>query len=91
MGYNKKHMRYHASPIQTVTETLKTTIDNGLSADEVQCRQQQYGRNELAHAKPRSIVFKFFAQFKDTMIVILLVAAAVSLAADRPPHRPPGR
>ena len=80
MGYNKKHMRYHASPIQTVTETLKTTIDNGLSADEVQCRQQQYGRNELAHAKPRSIVFKFFAQFKDTMIVILLVAAAVSLA-----------
>ena len=73
-------MRYHASPIQTVTETLKTTIDNGLGADEVQCRQQQYGRNELAHTKPRSIIVKFFEQFKDMMIVILLVAAAVSLA-----------
>ena len=73
-------MKYYLSSTQTVADELKTNTSHGLTADEVQRRQQRYGRNELAPAKSRSIVVRFFSQFKDTMIIILLLAATVSLA-----------
>ncbi len=66
---------------KSVKETaalLKTDIDNGLTAAEAAERLETYGRNQLPKKKKRGIVRKFFSQFGDLMIIILLIAAAIS-------------
>ena len=50
----------------------------GLSGEEAQKRLQEYGKNELAEGKKKSILVKFFEQFKDFMILVLLAAAIIS-------------
>lgn len=66
------------------TESGVTTeipdIQNGLSSAEVAARRAQYGENRLTQKKKKNIVQRFFAQFKDVMILILLAAAVVSFA-----------
>ena len=51
----------------------------GLSTREVKIRQEQYGRNQLQEKKRESIGIKFMKQFNDFMIIILIVASAISL------------
>ena len=50
----------------------------GLSKREAASRLSKYGRNELNSVPPASFFARFFAQLKDFMIIILLIAAAVS-------------
>ncbi len=50
----------------------------GLSTQEVKDRLQKYGYNKLEEAKKRPLILRFIDQFKDAMIVILLIAAVVS-------------
>ena len=49
----------------------------GLSTAEAQKRLDEYGHNELEESQKRSLLAKFLDQFKDLMIIILLVAAAL--------------
>ena len=51
----------------------------GLSAEEAAARLESDGPNKLIEAKKRSSIARFFDQMKDPMIIILLVAAALSL------------
>ena len=51
----------------------------GLSAEEAAARLEADGPNKLIEAKKRSSIARFFDQMKDPMIIILLVAAALSL------------
>jgi P-type Ca2+ transporter type 2C len=53
--------------------------ESGLSSAEAAARLERDGRNELAEAPPRSPVRIFLLQFANTMIVVLLVAAAVTV------------
>ena len=68
-------------------EYLKSTADvfeeidssaNGLTSAEAQTRLEKNGKNKLAEAKKPSVIKKFFAELADPMIIILLIAAAVS-------------
>ncbi|MBQ4099994.1 MAG: cation-translocating P-type ATPase [Oscillospiraceae bacterium] len=59
---------------------MKTT-SNGLSADEAKKRLDEYGANALVEGKKQGIVSVFFGQFKDLMVIILLIAAAISFAS----------
>ncbi len=52
--------------------------EGGLSVEEAEKRLAEHGRNKLAEAKKDSLVKRFFAQMADPMIIILLVAAAIS-------------
>ena len=61
----------------SVLKKLETTKD-GLSSKSARERLQKYGPNELASQKKESLLQRFFAQFQDFMIVVLLCAAAVS-------------
>ncbi|WBY49257.1 cation-translocating P-type ATPase [Latilactobacillus curvatus] len=65
---------------QSTDETLKslaTTID-GLTQDQVAERLAKYGRNQLTETKRKSLFVRFLEQFKDFMIIVLLVAAMIA-------------
>ena len=57
---------------------LKTDIGNGLTERQAEQRLREYGRNEIKKAKRKSIFARFISQFSDFMVIILLIAAAVS-------------
>ena len=63
---------------EEVERKLNTDFGKGLSDSEVFKRQNQYGKNELKNRKKESIIIKFFKQFNDFMIIILIMASIVS-------------
>ena len=64
--------------ISDVEKDLQTDSKNGLSEEEAASRRGKYGYNELQAAKKESLLQKFLNQFKDFMIIILIIAAIVS-------------
>ena len=76
---NKKEQlsqAFYAQEAQHVLEEMQTDA-NGLTNDEAQKRLSEYGPNELEEGKKKSMVQKFFEQFKDLMIIVLLAAAII--------------
>lgn len=71
-------MLAHGVDKQEVLRELQVTEHVGLSTEEVIKRREQYGENRLKAKKQKSMVVRFFEQFKDVMILILLVAAVIS-------------
>ena len=69
---------------QSKDETLETLNSSreGLSTAEAQKRLDEYGHNELDEGEKRGLLAKFIDQFKDLMIIILLVAAALSVITE---------
>lgn len=69
---------WHTLKIEEVRRKLRTNFDKGLTYDEVEIRRAKYGVNELTETKKTSIFIKFLNQFKDFMIIILIIAAIIS-------------
>ena len=61
-----------------VAKKLETDIENGLAESEVTKRYETYGKNELKAKAKKSLLVKFLEQFKDFMIIVLIIAAVVS-------------
>jgi len=70
-------MNWHLEDTTQVLEKLRTQ-KQGLSASEAQNRLQTYGKNELESKAKKPAWLMFLGQFKDVMIIILLLAAVVS-------------
>lgn len=70
---------WHTMSENDVSKKLNTNTKKGLSQKEVSKRQKTYGLNKLDEKKKKSIFSKFIEQFKDFMIIILLIAAIVSM------------
>ncbi|WP_039657670.1 cation-translocating P-type ATPase [Clostridium tyrobutyricum] len=70
--------KFYEKSIPEVLDILKVS-SKGLNDSEVEKRQQQYGYNELCEGHKKSIFQIFMEQFKDLLIVILIVAATVSI------------
>ena len=64
--------------IEEIEKELNTKIAQGLSLEEVKKRQAENGFNELTEKKKKSTLVKFLEQFKDFMIIVLIIAAVVS-------------
>ena len=64
--------------IEETAKELNTSIESGLSKDGVESSRAKYGLNELQAQKKKSLFIKFIEQFKDFMIIILIIAAIVS-------------
>ncbi|OQP59778.1 calcium-translocating P-type ATPase, PMCA-type [Niastella populi] len=70
-------MNWHTSTFEAVLKELQSS-KNGLTTDEVAQRMQQYGPNQLQEKKKKPVWLLFVMQFKDVMILILMVAAIIS-------------
>lgn len=73
-------MNYHTISAADAVENLGADIKNGFSDSEAKKRAEIYGKNILREKPKKSIAARFFEQFKDFMIIVLLLAAAVSFA-----------
>jgi len=71
-------MQWHSSDLETVLRSLEADPARGLAQDEAARRLERHGPNELAREERASPIALFFAQFKNTLIVILLAATVLS-------------
>ena len=70
-------MKHYFEEKSAVIEALQSS-EEGLSAAEAQSRLEKNGKNKLVEPKRDSLIKKFFAEFADPMIIVLLVAAVLS-------------
>jgi P-type Ca2+ transporter type 2C len=69
----------YQQPAEDVIAALGSDATRGLTTEEARRRLAQYGPNELQSEPPTPAWRKFLAQFQDVLIILLLVAAAISL------------
>ena len=68
---------FYNFPLKDVYDKLNTT-EKGLTQEEAEARLKRNGKNALDEGKSKTWIQRFFAQMKDLMIIVLLVAALVS-------------
>ncbi len=73
----EEKMTPHSIDTKSVLAELSVT-ESGLTEAEASERLQKYGENKLREKKKKTMFARFIDQFKDVMIIILLLAAAVS-------------
>ena len=69
--------------LSEVKQKLKTNYQYGLTNEEVEKRFKEYGENKLEDKPKESLIIKFFKQFNDFMIIILIIASIVSAVIER--------
>ena len=70
--------KYYNKTIEEVERDLNTNCMTGLKTEEIEARQAKVGYNEIQSIEKKKIIVKFFEQFKDFMIIILIISAVVS-------------
>lgn len=75
-------MNYHSEDIRRVIRDLKTSINDGLDLKTAEKRLKEEGENALESEKRTPLIIKFFDQFKDFMVIVLIAAAAISALAE---------
>lgn len=80
-GTNIMAENYYNQTGKQALEAQSSSLE-GLSREEVSSRAQKYGPNKLSEGKKKSIVQVFFEQFKDLLVIILIIAAGISAASD---------
>lgn len=70
-------MKYYDMETSDVLNKLESSND-GLSKEEAKYRLRTNGQNKLAEAQKESKLSKFLNEFKDMMIVILLISSVIS-------------
>ncbi len=71
---------YYRKTTEAILKELETG-KAGLSSEEAKKRLQKYGKNTLPKKKSTSVFKIFFSEFKDPMVILLLVAIAASFFA----------
>ena len=69
---------WHTKNIKEVEKELRTNIKTGLGDKDVLIRQDEFGKNKIEEGKKESLLVKSINQFKDFMIIILIIAAIIS-------------
>ncbi len=72
-----EQLAYHSLEKEKVLEHLETS-EMGLSSEEAKKRLQLYGENKLKAKKKKSVFALFLEQFKDILVIILIIAAFVT-------------
>ena len=61
-----------------VARGLNSDIENGLNIEDVNKKRDEFGFNELRAGKKKNLAVRFLEQFKDFMIIVLIISAIVS-------------
>ncbi|MBI0093345.1 calcium-translocating P-type ATPase, PMCA-type [Lactobacillus sp. M0403] len=69
---------FYNQSVKDIEQELSTSCENGLNSEQVKQLQEKYGPNSLAGKKKTSMLQRFIAQFKDFMIIVLIIAALLS-------------
>ena len=69
--------QFYTSEVEEVLQEVQSST-SGLTSTEAKARLERDGKNALDEGKKRPMILRFFDQFKDLMIIVLLVAAVVS-------------
>lgn len=72
-------MIWHSESPTAILEQLKTDATTGLTTFQASEKLHKYGKNKLDEAPPKTFFQRFLDQMKDTMIIILLIAAVLSV------------
>ncbi len=75
-----RDVRTYNLPAAEVVCKLNTDTEKGLSSEQARRLLEQVGPNELPEEAPTPFWKRFLEQFKDFLVIILLVAAAISVA-----------
>jgi Ca2+-transporting ATPase len=73
-------MTAHNEDALKVVQSLHSDLTAGLTESQVQEKRVQHGENKLREKKKKTNLQRFAEQFKDVMILILIVAAIISFA-----------
>ena len=71
-------MQWHSMTYRKIADMFGTDINKGLDSAQVKKFLEKYGRNSLTQKKKHGIFVKFLMQFRDFMVLILLIAAGIS-------------
>ena len=71
-------MDWYKLSVEQVLAQQGADAETGLTAGEAQQRLAQFGRNELVERGVKSRWSIFLAQFKEIMVIILIIAAIIS-------------
>lgn len=69
---------FYNRDIKDIAMEFETSIDNGLTDEQISTKRTQYGYNKLTEKKPKSKLILFLEQFKDFLVIILIIAAIIS-------------
>ncbi len=69
---------WHTLGTEEVLRRLDVDPSRGLTDDVAQTRQAQYGKNELEEGRTRGPLAILLDQFKETMVIVLIIAAVIS-------------
>ena len=69
---------WHTKSQEEIENLLETSLEKGLTEEIVAKRLEEHGTNELDHQECRSLWAMIVDQFKDFMVIILIVAALIS-------------
>lgn len=75
----KQHEKAYYAQSANQVMTDQGVSSDGLSPEEVQHRQTAFGLNQLEETGKKSTLRIFLEQFKDLLVIILIVAAVISL------------
>lgn len=73
---------YYNKSKEDVIQELNSDFQYGLRPEEVEESRNKYGYNELVEQKKQSLLMKFLLQFTDPLIIILIIAAIVSMIVE---------
>ncbi|MGE4413412.1 MAG: HAD-IC family P-type ATPase, partial [Candidatus Caldatribacteriota bacterium] len=79
LSNNSKSKKYYQKEIKEIELELNTSLQRGLSTSEAKERLEKFGLNQLKEGKKRTVWHMLLDQFKDILIIILLISAAISL------------
>lgn len=71
-------IKWFTRSADVISAELGSNIQNGLNNEQLQKNREKYGLNELKAKKKTPLFIKFLQQFKDFMIIILIIAAIIS-------------
>ncbi|MDR2899824.1 MAG: calcium-translocating P-type ATPase, PMCA-type [Clostridiales bacterium] len=71
-------MNWHDKDYTAAINAFNSDEKRGLTLSQADAGLEKYGKNSIEHSEGPGILMRFFAQFNDFMVIILLIAAGVS-------------